>query len=216
MSLTFSGERFIYLIDQFHPKIGFSSTKSRLANIFVQHVNKINNTSDECLFSVTYMHQKKTDPLVISGKKLSFTDFLKICVSSLDCEWDSVSLNKRVALKSFFQAMFHYIKTDEIIAYDHMGLNAWLASEDVGLSSKYMVTYLSPELLTSEYYTPMDTGDLSRCIKALRAIPELIKDISFLRNTNSELWIRFANEMLNQKDINPSAELVNQIINPSN
>ncbi len=51
---------------------------------------------------------------------------------------------------------------------ESMGLNAWLSSDDTGLSSKYMahVVYGAPN---SEYYWPRDEDDLGRCRRLIVA-----------------------------------------------
>lgn len=58
-------------------------------------------------------------------------------------------------------------------ATDGMGLDAWLESDDTGLSSKYMAYVLAPEAPYSEYAHPYDPADFIRCEKLLQAVPEL-------------------------------------------
>lgn len=57
-------------------------------------------------------------------------------------------------------------------ASDGMGLTAWLASDDVGASSKYMASVLSGQFCAPHHY-PWDGADLGRCIRLLEAVPEL-------------------------------------------
>jgi hypothetical protein len=53
-----------------------------------------------------------------------------------------------------------------------MGLTAWLASDDVGLSSRYMASVLS-ERFRAEYAHPRDADDFGRCQRLLIAVPSL-------------------------------------------
>ncbi|WP_272675416.1 hypothetical protein [Providencia sp. PROV146] len=57
-----------------------------------------------------------------------------------------------------------------------MGLTAWIASDDVGLSSKYMASVLSGQFSAPNHY-PWDGADLGRCIRLLVAVPELASQL---------------------------------------
>lgn len=57
-------------------------------------------------------------------------------------------------------------------ASEGMGLAAWLASDDVGASSRYMASVLSGQFSAPNHY-PLDGADLGRCIRLLVAVPEL-------------------------------------------
>lgn len=61
-------------------------------------------------------------------------------------------------------------------ASDGMGLTAWLASDDVGASSKYMAAVLSGQFSAPNHY-PWDGADLGRCIRLLVAVPELASQL---------------------------------------
>jgi len=52
------------------------------------------------------------------------------------------------------------------------GLDAWLASDDTGLSSKYMAYKLAGRP-HCEYAHPLDQHDFGRCVRLLEAVPEL-------------------------------------------
>lgn len=56
------------------------------------------------------------------------------------------------------------------------GLAAWLASDEVGRSSKALAAFLSGGKSTIEYY-PLDGGDFRRCVVMLRAVPELRSEL---------------------------------------
>ncbi|MDX7085921.1 hypothetical protein [Serratia marcescens] len=53
-----------------------------------------------------------------------------------------------------------------------MGLKAWLASDDTGLSSLFMASMLTGEF-RAEYAYPRDTADFGRCMRLVAAVPEL-------------------------------------------
>ena len=60
-----------------------------------------------------------------------------------------------------------------VMATDGMGLTKWLASDDVGMSSKYMASVLAPTPWQQEFRYPHDPDDFGRCYRLLRAVPEL-------------------------------------------
>lgn len=57
-------------------------------------------------------------------------------------------------------------------ASNGMGLTAWLASDDVGMSSKFMASVLSGQF-HSEFAIPYDPADFGRCVRMIQAVPEL-------------------------------------------
>ncbi|WP_272516888.1 hypothetical protein [Providencia sp. PROV209] len=61
-------------------------------------------------------------------------------------------------------------------ASEGMGLTAWLASDDVGASSKYMASVLSGQFSAPHHY-PWDGADLGRCIRLLEAVPKLASQL---------------------------------------
>jgi hypothetical protein len=65
-------------------------------------------------------------------------------------------------------------------ASDGMGLTAWLASDDTGLSSLYMASKLTG-MFEAKYAYPRDPTDFGRCLRLVEAVPELeskIRDMS--------------------------------------
>lgn len=65
-----------------------------------------------------------------------------------------------------------------------MGLMAWLASDDVGRSSKFMAWVLSGHLFPKpEFGYPHDPDDLGRCIRLIRAVPELAGSVHLMANS---------------------------------
>lgn len=63
------------------------------------------------------------------------------------------------------------LSTPVVKASDGMGLTAWLASDDVGMSSKYMAAVLSGKF-TADFAYPHDPSDFGRCLRMIRACPE--------------------------------------------
>ncbi len=72
-------------------------------------------------------------------------------------------------------------------AEEGMGLLAWLASDDVGMSSKYMAQVLAGIPGEREYAHPYDPSDFKRCQKLLIAVPEL-KGRLHLMAEESDVW----------------------------
>jgi len=61
-----------------------------------------------------------------------------------------------------------------------MGLLAWLASDRVGLSSKYMAHVMSGGTLGARYAHPHDPADFGRCLGLLDAVPEFRSKLSMM------------------------------------
>jgi hypothetical protein len=61
-----------------------------------------------------------------------------------------------------------------------MGLTAWLASDDTGLSSKYMASVLADSPFSARVNNPWDGADFGRCYRLLRAVPELLRNFDRL------------------------------------
>lgn len=79
-----------------------------------------------------------------------------------------------------------------------MGLSAWLASDDVGASSRYMAYILTggdPRhwygRREPEPAYPHDVGDLGRCIRLVRAVPEMEQRVH-LMHTQGDKWFAVA------------------------
>ncbi len=60
-----------------------------------------------------------------------------------------------------------------VMAKPAMGLTQWLASNDTGLSSRYMASVLADPPFKAEFNYPHDGSDFGRCYRMLRAVPEL-------------------------------------------
>ncbi|MBC3211411.1 hypothetical protein [Serratia fonticola] len=57
-----------------------------------------------------------------------------------------------------------------------MGIAAWLASDDTGLSSKFMASVLTGEFKAENHY-PRDPADFGRCLRLVNAVPGLAEKI---------------------------------------
>ncbi|EKP0311738.1 hypothetical protein JE959_001764 [Aeromonas veronii] len=92
---------------------------------------------------------------------------------------------------------------DSVMATEGMGLAAWLESDDTGLSSKYMACVLSGQFC-SEFAYPRDTDDFGRCVRLIKAVPELAPKIAQMQGRGAmwdavvENWDRWV-AMLNDK-----------------
>lgn len=73
-------------------------------------------------------------------------------------------------------------------AIEGMGLDAWLHSDDVGTSSKFLAFKLSGSpLARCGYSHPYDPADFQRCRKMLDAIPKLKGKLNAI-SSESEIW----------------------------
>lgn len=71
-----------------------------------------------------------------------------------------------------------------------MGLTAWLDSDDVGMSSKFMASVLSGQF-KAEFAIPYDPADFGRCVRMIQAIPELEQQIGEMRK-HGRMWTAVA------------------------
>lgn len=71
----------------------------------------------------------------------------------------------------------------------NMGVYAWMQTDDVGQSSKFMAKIMSggKYFPNARYYHPRDPSDFGRCIKLLEAEPSLKDNIDLMRK-HSEVW----------------------------
>ena len=70
---------------------------------------------------------------------------------------------------------------EERVVTSGMGLNAWLHSDQTGMSSKYMCSQLS-NACSAEPAHPHDPSDFGRCLGLLNAAPELREKIGRMRD----------------------------------
>jgi hypothetical protein len=73
---------------------------------------------------------------------------------------------------------------DVVMTSPGMGLTAWLASDDVGMSSRYMASVLGG--LSSSYAHPYDLDDFGRCSRLLIAVPEFRQRLGLMRDKSPE------------------------------
>lgn len=70
-------------------------------------------------------------------------------------------------------------------ATDGMGLDAWLLSDETGISSEFMAGVLSGRFMRKPGY-PRDPSDFARCLGLLRAAPELRANLDRLKDHGKE------------------------------
>lgn len=71
-----------------------------------------------------------------------------------------------------------------------MGLDAWLRSDDTGISSEFMAGVLSRKFMR-EYGHPHDGDDFGRCVRLLEACPELRENLDSIKTFSPE-WFALA------------------------
>jgi hypothetical protein len=103
--------------------------------------------------------------------------------------YPELTINRRQynAVLNAANTLAEELNKPHVAASDNIGLEAWLATDDVGLSSKFLALKLSgaPEAL--EYAHPHDSVDFKRCCKMLKAIPELQSKLSNIAK-ESDVW----------------------------
>ena len=72
---------------------------------------------------------------------------------------------------------------ESIIAKPGAGLNAWINSDDTGLSSHYMAGVLNVGRQNFvDFAYPHDAGDFGRCYRLLRVAPELLANFDRMKD----------------------------------
>ena len=80
-----------------------------------------------------------------------------------------------------------------VMASPGMGLAKWLASDDTGLSSKYMAEVLCNSHVTAENHHPIDPSDFGRCLRMLDAVPHLRRNLYLLTDVkHGPVWNKLA------------------------
>lgn len=88
------------------------------------------------------------------------------------------------AAKDIFAAM-----QNDVGVSAGMGLTAWLASDRVGSSSKYMAHVLTGKTWGAKYAHPHDPSDFGRCLGLLEAVPAFRDRLSMMSAESGE-WDR--------------------------
>jgi hypothetical protein len=89
------------------------------------------------------------------------------------------------AIIAAVNGMIHELERDPVMTSPNMGLQAWLTSDDTGLSSRYMASVLGG--WECEYNHPHDLDDFGRCSRLLKAVPEFRSKLERMR-TKSPQW----------------------------
>lgn len=76
-------------------------------------------------------------------------------------------------------AIIRECERDPVMASANMGLDAWLMSDDVGESSRYLASVLGG--FHSKYAHPHDLDDFERCSRLLLAVPEYRRKLEVIR-----------------------------------
>tara|TARA_B100002019_G_C20940242_1_gene436463 strand:- start:41 stop:523 length:483 start_codon:yes stop_codon:yes gene_type:complete len=121
----------------------------------------------------------------VSGLELS-SKIMKLLAN----EYPNLNINTRKfnAIIRASQDIAKELNISNKEAQPNSGLDKWLKSDEVGLSSKYLAKVLSQRNdFNAEYAVPYDPSDFQRCRKMLDAAPEL-KERLYLISDVSEVW----------------------------
>ena len=88
------------------------------------------------------------------------------------------------AIVTAVNSIIDEIEKPVVMASPGMGLNAWLNSDDTGISSMWMAAVLRSR--TSPYGHPHDVDDFARCMRLLEAVPEYANRLDELRGQSKE------------------------------
>lgn len=123
-------------------------------------------------------------------QSLSQISLFSAMVSMLEKQFGIASTNERQA-NVIIQAATDIcaaLQTDVAVS-PGMGLTAWLASDRVGASSKYMADVLTGKTLGVKYAHPHDPSDFGRCLGLLDAVPAFRDRLSMMSAESGE-WDR--------------------------
>lgn len=133
----------------------------------------------------------------------------------------SGKMNRLIGLSTRIAEILN--EEDAPISVPGEGVEKWLASSDVGASSKYMLSVLMPELeVKAEYAHPFDVSDFCRCLKLTEAEPLLLDKLNLMSKCSEEWrklvdsWERIKttieNDAPNWRDGAGGSESVNAMI----
>jgi hypothetical protein len=147
----------------------------RLMPILTKTSNLINSALTEPKVNTVFTNEDAKD--IPEGQRdlnyvLSFHQFEQLIHKALvRAELEKpLTDTQRTNIKGYIYDLHCEFCRLERCARPDMGLKAWLVCDDVGISSRFMITFLDPDILPSEYATPVDLGDFERCRKALHAV----------------------------------------------
>ena len=119
------------------------------------------------------------------------------------------------AVISAANSIIDEIEKPVVMASPGMGLNAWLNSDDTGISSLWMAAVLSGG--TSTYGHPRDVDDFCRCMRLLEAVPEFASRLDELRGRSDEWdalldrWGAITDRII-ARDYDPADAYINEAI----
>lgn len=111
---------------------------------------------------------------------------------------ENVTVSELNAITDAATLVHTELRRTKVYATSGMGLAAWCRSDDTGLSSVYMAWVLNGRTLPAEPTTklrvadaphPCDAGDFGRCVRMLKAAPELRANLNAMRDT-TPVWAR--------------------------
>ena len=125
------------------------------------------------------MSNKVSQMALVSG----IMDFMKNNYPNVD-----VNTRHYNAIISAANTLTDVLNTPHEPAKENTGLETWLRSDEVGMSSKFLAFKLSGNSLAmTGYEHPYDPSDFERCRKMFKAVPEL-KDKLNLIASESAVW----------------------------
>ena len=112
-----------------------------------------------------------------------------ILMKAVTQAYPELAMNRRQynAVLNAANTLAEELNKPHVAASENIGLDAWLATDDVGLSSKFLALKLSGSPETPEYAHPHDSVDFKRCCKMLKAVPELQGKLGDIAK-ESEVW----------------------------
>lgn len=131
----------------------------------------------------------------MTGRVISQISLVAELVSLLEKKFDCGTMNTRefdIVIQAADLIVNEFAKPDVPVTKS-MGLLAWLASDRVGLSSKYMAHVMSGGTLEAKYAHPHDPADLGRCLGLLDAVPEFRSKLKMMA-VESKQWERLVQE----------------------
>ena len=101
----------------------------------------------------------------------------------------TMNVHQTNALISAANIIVDALEKEHQPAVPDMGYRAWAACDDVGISSSFMARCLLGYVAAGEYGHPHDPSDFHRCVKMIKAMPNLRGTIPEMASESPE-WAK--------------------------
>lgn len=102
-----------------------------------------------------------------------------------ECGPKEITVRQSNCVISAANSILEALGIEDTVATEGMGLSKWRASDDTGLSSRYMASVIWGG--EEPMYEPADPSDFGRCYRLIRAVPGTREKLHLLKD-KSKYW----------------------------